>query len=30
MKSAVKIILRFYIGGVNSDEASCENKIKVL
>jgi hypothetical protein len=30
MKTAVKVILRFYIGGDNSDEDSCESNIKVL
>ena len=30
MKTAVKVTLRFYIGGDNSDEDSCESNIKVL
>ena len=30
MKTAVKVILRVYIGGYNSDEDSCESNIKVL
>ena len=30
MKSAVKVILRFYIGEDNTDEVSCENNIKIL
>ena len=30
MKTAVQVILRFYIGGDNSDEDSCESNIKVL
>ena len=30
MKTAVKVTLRLYIGRDNSDEASCENNIKVL
>ena len=30
MKTAVKVILRFYIKGDNSDEDSCESNIKVL
>ena len=30
MKTAMKVILRFYIGGDNADEDSCESSIKVL
>jgi len=30
MKTAVKVILRFYIRGDNSDEDSCESNRKVL
>ena len=30
MKTAVKVILRLYIGGDSSDEESCESNIKVL
>jgi len=30
MKTAVKVIERFYIRGDNSDEDSCESNIKVL
>ena len=30
MKTAMKVILRFYIEGDNSDEDSCESDIKVL
>ena len=30
MKTAVKVILRFYIVEYNSDEVSCESNIKVL
>ena len=30
MNTAVKVILRFYIGGDNSDEDSCESNIKVI
>jgi hypothetical protein len=30
MKTAVKVILKFYIGGENSDEDSCESNSKVL
>jgi len=30
MKTAVKVILRFYIEGDNSDEDSCESNIKGL
>ena len=30
MKTAVKVILRYYIGGDHFDEDSCESDIKVL
>jgi hypothetical protein len=30
MKTAVKVILRFYIEGDNYDEDSCESNSKVL
>jgi hypothetical protein len=30
MNTAVKVILRFYIGGDNSDEDSCESNIMVI
>ena len=30
MKTVVKVIIRFYIGGDNSDEDSSESNIKVL
>jgi hypothetical protein len=30
MKTAVKVILRSYIGGDNFDEESCESNIKVI
>ena len=30
MKTAVKVILKFYIRGDNSDEDSCEINIKVI
>ena len=30
MKTAVKVVLKFYIGEDNSDEDSCDSNIKVL
>jgi hypothetical protein len=30
MKTAVKVLLRLYIGGEHSDEDSCESNIKAI